>query len=101
MKAIALSIAACLAVASFAQTSTKPMKKVEKTPTKIACAVMPTNQVDVAKATKKHMYSDYKGRRYFFCCSGCPAEFKANPAKYAKAASLPTPKVEKPKAKKS
>jgi YHS domain-containing protein len=26
---------------------------------------------------------DYKGGKVFFCCAGCDAEFKANPAKYA------------------
>jgi YHS domain-containing protein len=63
-----------------------------KTPSTISCAVMATNKVDIAKATAKHMYTDYKGRRYFFCCAGCPAAFKANPAKFAKSASIPTPK---------
>jgi YHS domain-containing protein len=63
-----------------------------KTPTTIACAVMPSNKVNVASATAKHMYSDYKGHRYFFCCGGCPDAFKKDPAKYAKSASIPTPK---------
>jgi YHS domain-containing protein len=58
----------------------------------IACAVMPANKVNIATATKGHMYADYKGKRYFFCCGGCPAAFKANPAKYAKAASIKIPK---------
>jgi len=65
-------------------------------PTKtIACAVMPKNKVDIATATKNHMYADYKGNRYFFCCGGCPSAFKANQAKYAKAAHIPTPKTKK------
>ncbi len=64
----------------------------------IACAVMTNNKVDIAKATAKHMYADYKGNRYFFCCGGCPAAFKANPAKYAKAAHIPTPKQTSKKA---
>lgn len=63
--------------------------------TKIACAVMPSNKVDVAKATKNHMYADYNGNRYFFCCGGCPSAFKANPAKFAKAAHIKTPKTAK------
>jgi len=65
-------------------------------PTKIACAVMPGNKVDIATATKNHMYADYKGNRYFFCCGGCPSTFKANPAKFAKAAHIATPKASKP-----
>jgi YHS domain-containing protein len=63
-----------------------------KTPKTISCAVMPSNKVDVAKATKNHMYADYKGRRYFFCCAGCPQDFKKDPAKYAKSASIAIPK---------
>jgi YHS domain-containing protein len=58
----------------------------------IACSVMPTNKVDIAKATKNHMYADYKGNRYFFCCGGCPSAFKKDPAKYAKSAHIKTPK---------
>ena len=65
------------------------------TPKTITCAVMPSNKVDVAKATATHMYADYKGKRYFFCCGGCPSAFKKDPAKYAKSASIPTPKTKK------
>lgn len=58
----------------------------------IKCAVMPSDVVDIAKATKDHLYQDYKGRRYYFCCDSCPAAFKKNPAKYAKAPSTAIPK---------
>jgi YHS domain-containing protein len=68
-----------------------------KTPKTIKCAVMTSDNVDVAKATKDKMYADYKGRRYFFCCGGCPDAFKKDPAKYAKNASIPTPKPAKKK----
>ena len=62
------------------------------TPKTTFCAVMTTNKVDIAKATKSHSYADYKGNRYFFCCGGCPAAFKKNPAKYAKGPHIKTPK---------
>jgi YHS domain-containing protein len=26
---------------------------------------------------------DYHGKSFYFCCEGCPAEFKQNPGKYA------------------
>lgn len=58
----------------------------------ISCAVMKGSKVDIAKATKSKMFADYKGRRYFFCCAGCPEAFKKDPAKYSKNASIPTPK---------
>jgi YHS domain-containing protein len=25
---------------------------------------------------------DYHGKSFYFCCEGCPAEFKQNPGKY-------------------
>ena len=34
--------------------------------------------------TKTVDHQDYKGKRYYFCCAGCPEEFKADPAKFAK-----------------
>ncbi|MBC8065853.1 MAG: YHS domain-containing protein [Chlorobia bacterium] len=90
MKKIALSlVVGALAVGAFAQA--KP-----KAPTELACAVMPSHKVKIADATKTKMFADYKGRRYFFCCAGCPAAFKATPAKYAKKElSIPTPKSKK------
>lgn len=32
-------------------------------------------------ASKDYSYT-YKGKTYYFCCSECPKEFKANPEKY-------------------
>jgi len=32
----------------------------------------------------KEIYADYKGERIYFCCMGCPPEFKKNPEKYLK-----------------
>lgn len=88
MKAITtLFLAASLVAAALAAPP--------KTPTTISCAVMNNNKVNIAKATAAHKYADYKGRRYFFCCEGCPQAFKANPAKYAKSPSIPTPKAKK------
>lgn len=61
-------------------------------PKEIACAVMPGDKVNIKKATKSKMFSDYKGRRYFFCCAGCKPTFEKDPAKFAKAPSVKTPK---------
>jgi YHS domain-containing protein len=83
-----------LAVVSLGMAQTK---KTEKTPKTIKCPVMPADEVNIADATKKKMYADYKGRRYFFCCAGCPGAFKADPAKYAKAPSIKTPAAPKKK----
>lgn len=32
----------------------------------------------------KSVYADYKGKRIYFCCKGCDAEFNKNPDKYMK-----------------
>lgn len=89
MKKIALTlVVGVLAVGAFAQGKPAPAA-----PKELPCAVMPSHKVKIADATKSNMFADYKGRRYFFCCGGCPAAFKASPAKYAKKEfSIPTPK---------
>lgn len=69
---------------------------VAKRDRKVSCAVMPNDKVDVAKATANKMFADYKGRRFYFCCEGCPDAFKKNPEKYAKTAeSTAIPKAPK------
>ena len=32
----------------------------------------------------KKFYIDYRGKRVYFCCNGCDAEFKKDPEKYMK-----------------
>ena len=32
----------------------------------------------------KSVYADYQGKRIYFCCKGCDAEFEKNPGKYMK-----------------
>jgi YHS domain-containing protein len=86
-----ISILAALAIVTGAFAAQKPAAK---QPTSIKCAVE-GGKVNIAVATKSHMYADYKGNRYFFCCDGCPQMFKKNPAKYAKAQHIPTPKAKK------
>ena len=97
MKAITILSIAVLSIAGSAFAGAQKPVKAPKTPTTIACAVMSTNEVNIAKATAKKAYADYKGRRYFFCCGDCPGAFKADPAKFAKSASIPTPKPAKKK----
>lgn len=91
------ALSALVVGAAFAQKV--PKKVPTQTPKTIACAVMTDDMVNIAQATKTKMFADYKGRRYFFCCAGCPGAFKADPAKFAKNASIPTPKPAKKKKK--
>lgn len=37
----------------------------------------------IASADKAVGHQDYEGKRYYFCCGGCPDQFKADPAKFA------------------
>jgi YHS domain-containing protein len=34
--------------------------------------------------TNKNVYTDYQGKRIYFCCAGCIDTFKKNPEKYLK-----------------
>ena len=84
MKKVILSLAtAALMVTAFAQ----------KAPKEIACAIMGSHKVNIKAATKAKMFADYEGKRYFFCCAGCPDAFKKEPAKFKDAPSIPTPKA--------
>ncbi len=95
MNKFALVSILSVAVVGIGVAQTKKLPKPAKPQTVINCAVMPNDPVKIAEATKTKMYADYKGRRYYFCCAGCPGAFKKDPAKYAKNASLPTPKPAK------
>lgn len=46
----------------------------------VVCAVMGSKIDSPDKAVG---YQDYEGKRYYFCCGGCPESFKKDPAKYA------------------
>ena len=43
------------------------------------CPVMAGNPIN------KSIYSDYKGKRVYFCCGACPGMFAKDPEKYIKA----------------
>ena len=40
--------------------------------------------VNRAIAAKKGLVREYKGQKYYFCCSDCPPMFGKNPEKYLK-----------------
>lgn len=74
----------CVSVSSFA---IPPIVD----PNLTTCAVAVKNKVKMKAATKSNLYADYKGNRYFFCCSPCPKKFWADPEKYVNNAHIPTP----------
>ena len=89
MKKMLLLAASAVLVASAAVAEQKPGKAA---PAELPCAVMKSHKVKIKEATAKKDFVDYKGNRYFFCCAGCPEAFKKDPAKFAKADHIPTPK---------
>jgi YHS domain-containing protein len=42
------------------------------------CPVMPNNPID------KNVFVEYKGKKVYFCCEVCKAEFNKDPEKYIK-----------------
>jgi hypothetical protein len=105
-KHLLFSVAAVLLSFSALAVNADEGKKADKTatPKEIKCSVMSDHIVKVADATKLGAgkgYADYKGNRYFFCCAGCPSAFAKDPAKFAKADHIPTPKDGKKAAKKA
>lgn len=56
---------------SEAQTQTDVVAIEQKT-----CPVMEGNPIN------KNIFVEYKGKKVYFCCKGCPDTFKANPEKY-------------------
>lgn len=88
MKTIISLGLATVAVGAFSQMDHPVSKNAKHV---ITCPVT-GDKVDMDRATKTKMYADYKGNRYFFCCSDCPPKFKANSAKYAKKPHIKSPK---------
>lgn len=95
-------LAALVATIGAAYAQKSPSKAPnKKAPAKTNCAVMPKDVIEVARSERDGLFSDYKGKRFYFCCPGCKPAFDKNPAKYAKnVKGLPIP-AKKPIAKKS
>jgi len=86
MKKLVAALALCAMVVPAINAQDNGKKK------DLHCAVMPQDKVDVKKATKAKLFSDYKGNRYYFCCAGCKPAFDKDPAKYKDADHVPIPK---------
>ena len=63
----------------------------KKTPTAQEQTPQPQAQVTAAEQTtcpvmggaiNKAIFVEYQGKKVYFCCAGCPEQFKADPAKY-------------------
>ncbi len=48
----------------------------------IASAVEQTTCPIMGSAIDKALFTEYKGKKVYFCCPGCKPEFEKNPEKY-------------------
>jgi YHS domain-containing protein len=46
--------------------------------------ICPVMDVPIESEEKAFSFADYKGKRYYFCCDGCPKVFENNKDTYAK-----------------
>lgn len=60
------------AVEEANKTAAAATASVEQT----TCPVMEGNKID------KNVFVEYKGKKVYFCCAACKAEFEKNPEKY-------------------
>ncbi len=58
------------------ETSTEAADQVVATAEQKTCPVMEGNPIN------KAIFVEYKGKRVYFCCKGCPETFQADPEKY-------------------
>ena len=42
----------------------------------------------IADRSKAVGHQDFEGKRYYFCCAGCPETFAKNPGKYAEGKAI-------------
>ena len=80
---LAVILAAALVVAGCS-------KQEDTTPAKDTAAPAATQTAQIAQkicpvmggAIDKNMYTDYQGRRIYFCCAACKPKFSKQPDKY-------------------
>lgn len=65
---------------SFAPEKKHGASEDKKAEEQVECPVMGTKLLP----SRAYGKTEYKGKTYYFCCAGCPGEFKRNPEKYAK-----------------
>jgi YHS domain-containing protein len=69
----------------FKQNPDAHIARMEKEGIVLDKALKPQTSCPVSgEKIKKSIYTDYEGKRVYFCCSGCVGKFKAEPEKYLK-----------------
>jgi YHS domain-containing protein len=77
MKKASLALAAIVLIAAATTSALFPKTALtaEASAPQTLCPVM-------GFAINPVIFSDFDGKRIYFCCSACPAEFKKNPAAF-------------------
>ena len=87
-KILLVSLFCVLALSSLSFAKTEAKVKPEN-----AAVICPVTNTKITPATA-YDKTVYKGKTYYFCCSGCKPEFLKNPAKFIKAQNKPAVKHE-------
>jgi YHS domain-containing protein len=93
MSGMFILLAGCQKEKPMVGTGTTKTKAQETTASSAKHEATPAGQqaVQVAEQTtcpvmggaiNKDIFVEYKGKKVYFCCNGCPDTFKANPEKY-------------------
>lgn len=86
MKKIIAAVSGLMLVAGAA-VAAPAAKHVAKSHTVAQKLVCPVTGESIASVKAAAGSSTYKGKTYYFCCSGCKPMFDKNPQKYIKTAS--------------
>ncbi|MBM4033860.1 MAG: YHS domain-containing protein [Planctomycetes bacterium] len=68
--------------AAFKKDPEKYIKKLESDG--VTLAKLQTNCPIEGDKIDRKVFADHHGKRVYFCCAGCPARFREDPAKYIK-----------------
>lgn len=81
MKTIAVVASAVLIVAGVGIAETQEVQPSAKA-TNVQAVKKQTICPIEGGEVRTNLFADFGGKRVYFCCASCPAEFKKNPAKY-------------------
>ncbi|MBE3070972.1 MAG: YHS domain-containing protein [Planctomycetes bacterium] len=87
---VALVLAAVTLAAGVLVAGCEKVEKPASPPAAAPAAAAPAPAIAIAQKTcpvmggpiDPKMFTEYKGRRIYFCCAACIEKFKADPAKY-------------------
>ncbi|MHC4621768.1 MAG: YHS domain-containing protein [Planctomycetota bacterium] len=76
-----------LVVLAGCKKKPEPAPPTETAAEAVSAAIEQTTCPVMGLPINKSIFTEYKGKKVYFCCAGCPEKFKADPEKYV--AKLP------------